>query len=530
MDNCVYATKRLLTLLNVKNTKKYLEDSILSHPEHPSLLAVSDTLKKYNIATLAVQIDEEKLNDMPLPCIVQIKKHGTSLFFVLNKISEKEVEYYNDKNKPTKASKEEFLKMWTGICLLVETSEDSKEIDIDKKLFSINFVKRLKIFIAFLLLSWIVISFLNSQQSASLVPATFTIFYTLLKITGLIVGGLLLWFDIDQYNPTLQNFCKGNSKKINCNSVLTSKHSKLFKDTLSLSELSFAYFFGTLFFLIISQFSYYSLSISALISFVTLPVIALSIYYQAYIIKQWCKFCIIIQAVLLSEIFVSFFGNFYTSNVTLETLPLLLALLLIPILVWKLVKPLLEIEKETNIHKRGLKKIKNNPSVLEGLLQKSRKIATPIEGLGISITNETAKYHVVKVCNPYCGPCAKAHPILEDLVKKGAINLQVLFTASSDTKDLKTKLVSHFLAIDNLRETKETQKALGDWYLADQKDYETFANKYPMNGELELQKNKIETMRAWCNTENITHTPTIFINGYELPKEYSIEDLQEVLI
>lgn len=530
MDNCVYATKRLLTLLNVKNTKKYLEDSILSHPEHPSLLAVSDTLEKYNVATLAVQINAEKLNDMPLPCIVQVKQRGAPLFFVLNKITERDVEYYDDKNKLTKASKEEFLKVWTGICLLAETSEDSKEIDIDKKLFSINFVKGLKTSIAVLLLSWFVISFLSSEQSAYIMPATYTILYTLLKITGLIVGGLLLWFDIDQYNPTLQSFCTGNSEKINCNSVLTSKHSKLFKGALSLSELSFAYFFGTLFFLVISQFTSASLSILGLLSYVTLPVIAISVYYQAAVIKQWCKFCIIILAVLVSEILVSFLGGFYTQNLEIETLPLLLALFLAPLLVWKLAKPLFETEKETYVHKRGLKRIKNNPAVLGGLLQKSRKIETPLDGLGISIKNETAKYHVVKVCNPYCGPCAKAHPILEDFVKKGIINLQVLFTASNDANDIKAKPVSHFLAIDSKGDKKITQKALDDWYLADQKDYDTFANKYPMNGELEMQNHKIETMRAWCDAENITHTPTIFINEHELPKEYSVEDLQEVLV
>ena len=62
-----------------------------------------------------------------------------------------------------------------------------------------------------------------------------------------------------------------------------------------------------------------------------------------------------------------------------------------------------------------------NLNVLEGLLVKSRKIETRTEGLGISIYNESAKYHIIKVCNPYCGPCAKAHPVLEDLVNAGKI-------------------------------------------------------------------------------------------------------------
>ena len=136
--------------------------------------------------------------------------------------------------------------------------------------------------------------------------ASYIAFYAILKIIGLIIGGMLLWFDIDQYNPTLQNFCTGANKKINCNSVLNSKRSKLFKDTLSLSELSFAYFFSTFLVLIIASFSFASLSILGFLSFASLPVIAASLSYQA-IIKQWCKFCIIIQAVLVSEIAIAFF-------------------------------------------------------------------------------------------------------------------------------------------------------------------------------------------------------------------------------
>jgi hypothetical protein len=34
------------------------------------------------------------------------------------------------------------------------------------------------------------------------------------------------------------------------------------------------------------------------------------------------------------------------------------------------------------------------------------------------------------------------------------------------------------------KEETLTKQALDDWYLAEQKDYGTFASKYPMNGEL----------------------------------------------
>lgn len=75
-----------------------------------------------------------------------------------------------------------------------------------------------------------------------------------------------------------------------------------------------------------------------------------------------------------------------------------------------------------------------------------------------------------------------------------------------------------------------TKKSLDDWYLPEKKDYELFAAKYRMNGELMEQGNKIEAMERWCKTMDIQATPTIFINGYQLPDANSIEDLQYFLL
>ncbi|WP_293010724.1 thioredoxin domain-containing protein [Mongoliibacter sp.] len=75
-----------------------------------------------------------------------------------------------------------------------------------------------------------------------------------------------------------------------------------------------------------------------------------------------------------------------------------------------------------------------------------------------------------------------------------------------------------------------TSKALDHWYLPENKEYEAFATKYPMIGELKAQKSRIQDMLNWCEQENISYTPTIFINGYELPKAYSVEDLKYILV
>jgi len=39
---------------------------------------------------------------------------------------------------------------------------------------------------------------------------------------------------------------------------------------------------------------------------------------------------------------------------------------------------------------------------------------------------------------------------------------------------------------------QQTTKALDDWYLPAKKEYEVFASKHPMNGELKAQGDKIQ--------------------------------------
>jgi uncharacterized membrane protein/thiol-disulfide isomerase/thioredoxin len=521
MENCYQTTKKILSLLKVKHTTKYLEDTVYSHPFYPSLLSISDTLEKYSINTLGVNLELDKLKKIPLPCVVQIKKNGSSFFYILTSVNDTSVIYYNESNKLITSSTTEFLEIWTGVCLLLETTNETKEKGIDKKLHHKRILSVFRNTLTILLLAWFTTGFLGSEVSHNLSSSLYVFFYLLLKVAGLTVGIVLLWFEIDQYNPKLQKFCSGGNKKVNCNSVLTSKYSRLLNGAISLSILVVSYFFSTLFYLAIQGFSIPSLSNSLILSLSTFPIVLTSIYYQAIVIRQWCKFCIMVQVILLTESSILYFGSFY-NGVHLNSIHLLFGLILLPIIAWKYLKPLLNERKKINLFSRSLNKIKSNPSVLESLLSQSSKIEVNPEGLGISIQNKSAKFNIVKVCNPYCGPCASAHPILEELVNDGTINLQIIFTSDTDP-------VKHLMAIDELDDTEIIQKALDDWYLAEEKNYTVFSSKYPLNGEVQKQSSKIQAMKEWCDKQKIVHTPTIFINGFEIPNEYNVSDLRNVL-
>ena len=107
--------------------------------------------------------------------------------------------------------------------------------------------------------------------------------------------------------------------------------------------------------------------------------------------------------------------------------------------------------------------------------------------------------------------------------------MQVIFTASPEEGDSRNAPVKHLLAITEKGDALLTEQALDDWYLAEKKDYDAFANKYPMNGELKLQTEKVKAMHDWCKDVDIQFTPTFFINGFQLPEMYSLADLQYFL-
>lgn len=198
---------------------------------------------------------------------------------------------------------------------------------------------------------------------------------------------------------------------------------------------------------------------------------------------------------------------------------------------WKVAKPYVVKIQEAKNTKREYLRIKFNTDIYTTLLKKQKKVNIPIEGLGIDIGSLTGKNTLIKVCNPYCGPCSKAHRKIEKLLEQFPdLKVKILFKIVNEEHSPSQKVVRHLLAITDSTTEEFRKKVLNDWYIPDSKDYDEFSRKHPVNGELLNQSDKIEAMDKWCRTMEITYTPTIFINGYQLPDAYSIEDLQYFLL
>ena len=530
----VKVTIAFLKLLNVKVNASAVNETLQNHPDWPSLLCISDSLKKWNVPNGAGKIDVTNIDELPTPFIAYTNNREQPLAIV-TAVNDDTIQFYS-KNYQLHISidRDSFFKNWTGTYLIAEPAELSGEKDYQKnnrKAF-VNALVPVSLFILLSTLSFLLV-YRNINSNLNIITVNTTAIYVqwLLLFAGVIITSLLLWYEIDKNNPLLQKVCTGIAKG-DCNAILTGKQAKLFA-WLSWSEIGFFYFTGGLLTLVIPT-EEGSIFLLAWVSVLALPYTVFSIYYQWRVAKQWCVLCLAVQAILvLGGINIIANGLLVSSSIPPVSFLLKNFLFyLLPILTWYTVKPyILKLQQSKNT-KREYLRIKFNTQIFETLLKKQKAITILPNGLGINFGNSAATNTLIKICNPYCGPCATAHPKIEKLLEDNRnLKVQIIFTTPNQPEQDAYKPVNHLLAIqEKNKNEKITKNALDDWYLSDTKNYEVFAAKYPMNGELSKQGNKIDSMAIWCKQMDIQATPTIFINGYQLPDAYSIEDLQYFLL
>jgi uncharacterized membrane protein/protein-disulfide isomerase len=366
-------------------------------------------------------------------------------------------------------------------------------------------------------------------------PHGFTIsflFITLLKLAGLCVTIILLTYDFDNENGIVENICSNRTKDgKGCSSVLESKGSTIFG--IKWADIGFIYFAASFLVWLVS-----SLNIStrfAVISYanvIVLPFILYSIYYQWRVVKKWCALCLLTQSVLIFEFITCYFVFWQSNSGIVDSVSALIMVIVLcifsPTIAWLGLKPILKQRQYSSLYRAAYNRLQYNPDIFQSLLKLQNKVDTGWQDLGIDLGNPEANNTVVKVCQPYCGPCSKAHPKLEELIKVNQnVKLKIIFTTTN--KDKSAVVVKHLLAIAGEGNAKKTQEALDRWYLAEKKDYNSFASSYPLNDALKNNSYQLEAMSEWCKKNEIFATPTIFVNGYRIPDNYDIEQLKNIL-
>lgn len=525
----VKAVIRLLELLKVRVSRHTVDKTLQEHPDWPSLLCISDSLHQWHISNAAAEMDPGQIDELPVPFLAYLPHTTTPLSVVTVVSPDNIVCYTGNYTKPLVQKREEFLKQWQGLYLLAEVNEKSGEKNYRQSRRKAFAKQLLPIsFLALLLTGSLYMLHTTKLTHPAAVPAAVYVQFFIL-LFGIVISALLLWYELDRNNPLLHKVC-GSIAQGNCGVILTGRASTFF-GLFSWSEAGFIYFTGGLLILLFVPW-YIAMPVLGWLHLLAMPYIFFSVYYQWRIAKQWCVLCLAVQALLLAGGLNVLLNTYplFLQVITTRTIAAVATLYLLPALVWYAIKPVLKKLQQAKNDKRQYLRLKFNIEVFETLLDKQKRINAPLDGLGIVLGNPHAKHELVKVCNPYCGPCAKAHIKLEKILEDNQnVKVRIVFTASNDESDYRLAPVKHLMAIASLQNYQKTKNALNDWYLAKRKNYNTFFLKHPVNGELKLQSGKIEEMFQWCLQTDIKETPTIFINGKRLPREFDIEDISYFL-
>lgn len=538
-NNCEDVVYRLIRELNVNATFTTVREKLLNHPYYPSMASIGDTLNFLGIDNISVRLNLEEALLLSTPFIAHIKgrKSSQDYFALVEKVSEGTISFYNPETyKVENETIDFFKKIYNNIILIAEPGvnageENYKEsIKKEKKEKLIRYVQILTI--PALLSISIIYNFLTNTDDFAT-----KIHYLLLALSslgGAAIGSILVWHEIDQYNPVIRKICRKEvNKKTNCSAILNSKASKIFG--LSWASIGFSYFIGIVLILLFYSNDILSLTALGLISAIALTYVVFSIFYQWRIARQWCILCVGIQSILVMQFIAFLFSelslqlllksasfSFYIGFTTCFFIPLMAITVLIP---------QFKKSKQNGSLNTRYQRLKNDPLIFSTFLHHEKTVTIATEGLGITLGNPTARHKIIKVCNPYCGPCAASHKELESvLMNNENVQLQIIFTATGKDGDIKNLPVQHFLAIAMKNSNGQLKAALNDWYNSPVKNYDVFAKKYQIpEEEINAQKKKVEDMNNWCDRMQIAFTPTIFVDGHQLPEMYDIEEIKYFL-
>ena len=503
-----------LQLLRIPFNLKTVTDLFYYHSYHPSILSLSEVLNELNVPNVSLRVDKSNFHKIPTPFIAKTSSSEGD-FCLIKKIDNDKIVYINEKEKQVHTTITNFFKQYSGVVLVAEPNNNSGEINylLNKKNYLLNKL------IGFLLI--ILITFILIISVVNKINYLYLYFVFILQIIGLIISILLIITSLQFNNQFINKFCSNNTGN-GCHNILNSPKAFIFNGKISLSEIGLFYFISSLASFIINPTT--NTHLLFIINLFCVGFSFYSIYYQKFIVKQWCKLCVLIQCVFWVQLLISIFWgalNFY--YIHFYQVFIFTFIFLMVGLIWFYIKPtILKLQQYPSLIK-SINKFKTNPIIFNTLLQDENKI-TPLEDkYKIILINSNANFEILLILNPYCIPCLEKYKIIEKEIiqKKLDCKLSIVFQYDSFGKDIVQSIISTYI----INGAQETEICLSNWF---NKKYSlnNFLKKYPFLLENKQVNEILYNQEMWCYLNEINDTPNFYINNNKLPSEYNIQDIK----
>ncbi|MBS7254948.1 vitamin K epoxide reductase family protein [Flavobacterium branchiicola] len=499
--------QKFLQINRYSEIKNEFKDLFLSHPNYPSLFAITDSLDLLAIENAAVRVSKEQIVDLPTNFLAYFKEELTLVEKFKN-----DVRITTIKKGSKKISYEKFLLDWNGVIVAIEPNNA-----VAKENFKIEY-NWLKYSFPFILIVGLAL-FYNSFDLFSLVFLT-------TSITGLIVSVFIVQEKLGFKNSIITKFCNLTSNS-SCASVINYKEEN--KNRLfSFSDLPLLFFASSVIAVLIQPLE--SAVFIGFLSLLTIPVIVSSIWIQKFEIQKWCMMCLAVSFLILVQSIVWFASDLFTLTFSFESIfPFVFSFaVLLP--TWLVAKSMLKGVLETENSLKDLKKFKRNYSLLN-FLSKKVSFTNGFENLrGLNFGNRNATVKLTIIISPSCGHCHKTFQEAFDMVLKfpEKVNLNILFNINPDNTENPFKVVVERLLTINRSTPGKTVEAISDWHIK-KMNLKKWLKKWHVENVSMMVGQEINKQYEWCSKNNFNYTPVRIVNEKLFPSEYELSELKYFL-
>lgn len=507
-----------LQRLHIPVSPALIKRQLKTHPDYPSLLSITDTLDYLGIENAAMQIEKNLLHEVTTPFLAHLKTNGGEFVMADNRDT-------LEKNFPG------FFNNWGGVVVMAEKNPEwkNKENEEFLKKDKQNAFKRNTAIIVVLLMAFAASVFSSGWLITSLI---------IVALAGVFVSWLIVSKDLGIENAIADQVC---GEEAGCDVVIKSGGAKL-PLGLTWSDIGISWFGSLLILLIIGSFTESSGGITGLLSYLSataIPFTFFSVYYQWRVAKKWCRLCLMTVGLLCIQVAL-LLPSLITGTLPVMEIKDILTLLTILFFVsisWLTFKDnFSKINIWENEALKGLR-FKMSEPVFSAMLQKTRVVDVTAWQHDIQLGNCEAPVQIMVACSPYCAPCAKAHEVLHELLEthNQAFGLTIRFTLIADSKeDKRAEAIQYILqhihevCANKTQEEKSVYSGmiLQEWFK--HMNYEIFTAAFPNRNKINVTSILLQHEK-WSKSSDIRFTPTVFINGRELPAGYEVADIAGLL-
>lgn len=490
-----------------------------SHPQYPSFASIAYVLRHYGVNNCLIKTNIEELSELPKPLIIEYD----GLFLPISNISEKEISIMDEKGRNIKEPRTMLQHFWSKTALIFDVDNIHKRQSLAVELFRHYFNKTMRyIVIASIFLFYL---FLFGRTAIEYTWANYVFLVT--SIIGLIISILFQIQEFDRSNKFINRICHSGQPhgSRDCSSILDSQEAR-FLGLFSWADFGTLYFF---YLLILPIFIATDIAeaITILFSLLATLYIPYSLIYQWKVARKWCTLCLMTQGVLLVNAGLSI-GIWLSGGILFQSLGEIKAIniaLIVGILataIFTTTKIFLKTYRNRGLNSKYFAALKHDYAIKSHILQNQKQVLT--EGLDKIILNPTGKDILTVVFNPVCTPCMrKMRQLLEILKRKGDTRLELIFLI--DPTDTSARELAQIFLKRYAQNPEQFPKFLSDYVI----HFPASSNRYKMNSDNKKLNQILKIQDKWCADNGITSTPTMFLNGSQIPALYDINDIDYMI-